>query len=168
MTTKPKTRKAAAAKARAPKLVKPAASEPPRNVKKIEVLAARYRWLQADQDYQTALAPQENDYDHRHEAEQQMLIAILRTKVPQDYYELAALFQFAIDGIRMGPRSDGADFDMLQNVYDALPCILRDENEAALQKGMNNMREFLNKRTDLVSRIAIDPEIFEQIGRGII
>jgi hypothetical protein len=46
MTTKPKTRKAPAVKARAP------ASD----VNKIEVLASRFRWLDADQDYQTALA----------------------------------------------------------------------------------------------------------------
>jgi hypothetical protein len=101
-------------------------------------------------------------------AEQEMIIAELRTLVPKDYYELAAFFRFAIDEIKMGPRCDGGEFDMLSNVYDAFPCVLRDEKKAALQKGMKNMREFLNKRTDLASRLAIDPEIFEQIGRGII
>jgi hypothetical protein len=168
MTTKPKSRKAPAGKARAPKLVNPGASEPSRDVNKIEVLAARFRWLEADQDYQTAIAPRVCDADQRHEAEQQMIIAILRTKVPQDYYELAALFRFAIDEIKMGPRCDGGEFDMLINVYDALPCVIRDEKKTALQKGMKNMREFLNNRTDLASRLAIDPEIFEQIGRGTI
>jgi hypothetical protein len=164
MTTKSKTRKTPAAKARAPKLVKPAVSEPSRDVNKIEVLASRYRWLEADEDYQTAIAPRVCDADPRHEAEQQMIIAILRTKVPQDYYELAALFRFALDEC----RRDDLDLDMLQNVYDALPGVLRDEKKTALQKGMKNMREFLNNRTDLASRLAIDPEIFEQIGRGTI
>jgi hypothetical protein len=168
MTTKPKTRKSPAAKAMAPKLVKPAASEPSRDVNKIEVLASRFRWLEADRDCQMALAPRVVDAGLRHEAEQQMLIDIIRTKVPQDYHELAALFQFAIDGIRMGPRRDGADFDMLSNIYDAFPCILRDERETARQEGMMNMREFLNHRADLALRLAIDPKIFEQIGRGII
>jgi hypothetical protein len=160
MTTKPKTRKAPAAKA----------SEPSRDVNKIEVLASRYRWLEADQDYQTAIAPRVRDADQRHDAEQERIIAKLRTLVPQDYFELAALFRFAIDDIRigMGLRCDGADFDMLSNVYDAFPCVLRDERKTALQKGMKNMREFLNNRTDLSSRLAIDPEIFEQIGRGVI
>jgi hypothetical protein len=178
MTTKPKTRKAPAAKARAPKPVKPAVSEPSRapfglqplalDVNKIEALAARYRWLEADADYQTAVAPREQDADQRHDAEQQMIIAILRTKVPQDYFELAALFRFAIDEIKMGPRCDGGEFDMLLHVYDAFPCVLRDEKKTALQEGMKNMLGFLNHRTDLASRLAIDPEIFEQIGRGII
>ena len=114
MTTKPKTRKAPAAKARAPKLVKPAAMAPSRapfglqprafDVNKIEVLAARYRWLEADQDYQAALAPRDRDAGLRHEAEQQRIIAELRTLVPKDYSELAALFRFAIDEIRMAAR----------------------------------------------------------------
>jgi hypothetical protein len=167
MTTKPKTRKAPAAKARAPKLVNPGASEPSRDVNKIEVLASRYRWLEADQDYQTAIAPRVRDADLRHEAEQQKIITEIRTLVPKDYYELAALFRFAIDEIRMGPRCDGGEFDMLQNVYDALPCVIRDEKKTALQEGMKNMREFLNNRTAVAFDIANYPEIREQIGRGI-
>jgi hypothetical protein len=147
MTPKPKPRKAPEAKASAPKLVKPAASEPSRDVNKIEVLAARFRWLEADQDYQTAIAaPRERDADLRHDAEQKKIIAELRILRPQDYHELAALFRFAIDEIKMGPRCDGGEFDMLQNVYDALPCILRDERKTALQEGMKNMHEFLDKR----------------------
>jgi hypothetical protein len=131
-------------------------------------LASRYRWLEADQDYQTAIAPRAHDADQRHEAEQARLIAELRTLVPKDYYELAALFRFAIDEIKMGPRCDGGEFDMLQNVYDAFPCVLRDEKKTAKQEGMKNMLGFLNKRNDLAARLANDPEIFEQIGRGII
>jgi hypothetical protein len=149
MTTKPKTRKAPAAKARAPKLVKPAASEPSRDVNKIEVMVSRWKWLQADQDYQTAIAPREADYDHRHEAEQDRIIAELRVLVPKDYFELAALFQFAIDGIRMGPRRDGADFDMLSNIYDAFPCILRDENEAARGKATKETISLVRRGVDV-------------------
>jgi hypothetical protein len=172
MTTKPKTRKAQSAKARAPKLVKQAVSEPSRgpfglqpfalDVNKVEALAARFRWLEADQDYATAIAPHDADAGLRHEAEQDRIIAELRTLVPKDYYELAALFRFAIDGI----QRDGGEIDMLQNVSDALPRVICDERKTALQKGMTSMREFLNKRTDLASRLASDPEIFEQIGRG--
>ena len=140
MTMKTKTRKAPAAKARAPKLVKqearaafcaPFGLQPfALDGNKIAALASRYRWLQADQDYATAIAPREADYDHRHEDEQDRIISELRVLVPKDYFELAALFQFAIDGIRMGPRRDGADFDMLQNIYDAFPLVLRAERES--------------------------------------
>jgi hypothetical protein len=167
MTTKSKARKAPAVKARAPKLAKPAASEPSRDVNKIEVMASRYRWLEADQDYQTAIAPRERDADRRHEAEQQRIIAELRTLVPKDYFELAALFRFAIDELKTGSRSDGAEFDMLSNVYEAFPCVLTDERETMLQQGMKNMIEFFDKRAGLSSRLALCPEIMEQIGRGI-
>jgi hypothetical protein len=90
----------------------------------------------------------------------------LRTLVPKDYYELASLFRFAIDEIKMGPRCDGGEFDMLSNVYDAFPRVLHDEKKTALQNGMKNMLEFLNKRADVSSRLALCPEIMEQIGRG--
>jgi hypothetical protein len=161
MTTKPKTRKAPAVKARAPKLVKPAASEPSCDVNKIEVLAARFRWLAADRDYQMAIAPREQYYD-RHDAEQEKIIAELRTLVPKDYFELAALFRFAIDEC----RHDDLDLDMLSNIYDALPRVLQDEKEAARLNGMKNMREFLNKRTGEVFDVASDPEIIKKIGWG--
>jgi hypothetical protein len=105
-----------------------------------------------------------------HDAEQERLIAKLRTLVPQDYYELTALFQFMIDGIRIGVtlRCDGADFDILSNIHDALPGVLRDERKTALQEGMKNMREFLNKRTGAAFDVASDPETIERIGWGII
>jgi hypothetical protein len=166
MTTKSKARKAPAVKARAPKLAKPAASEPSRDVNKIECLASRYRWLEADQDYQTAIAPRERDADRRHEAEKQRIIAELRTLVPKDYFELAALLRFAIDELKMGGRCDGAAFDMLSNVYEAFHCVLHDEKKASRQEGMKNMHEFLDKRSGLSSRLALCPEIMEQIGRG--
>jgi hypothetical protein len=69
--------------------------------------------------YKMAIAPRDRDADRCHEAEQGRIIAELRTLVPKDYFELAALFRFAIDEIKMGERCDGAEFDMLQNVYDA-------------------------------------------------
>jgi hypothetical protein len=161
-------RKAPAVKARAPKLVKQEVSEPSRDVNKIEVLVSRWKWLEADQDYQTAIAPRGRDADLRYDVEQERIIAELRTLVPQDYYELAALFRFTIDGIRIGVtlRCDGADFDILSNIYDALPGVFRDERKTALQEGMKNMREFLNKRTGAVFDVASDPEIIERIGWG--
>ena len=169
MTTKPKTRKAPAVKARAPKLVKQEVSEPSRDVNKIKVLISRYKWLESDQDYQTAIAPRERDADRRHDVERQRIIAELRTLVPQDYYELAALFRFAVDEIRiaMGLRCDGADFDMLSNIHDALPGVLSDKRETARLEGMKNMREFLNKRTGAACDIANYPDIIEKIGAGI-
>jgi hypothetical protein len=151
MTTKPKTRRAPAAKARAAS----------RDVNKIEVLIARWKWLEADRDYHMALAPRDRYYD-RYDAEQEKIITKLRTLVPQDYSELATLFRFAIDDC----RGDDLDLDMLSNIHDALPRVLCDEMKAARQEGMKNMREFLNKRTGEAFDAAIDPVTIKKIGWG--
>ena len=158
MTTK--TRKAPAKPKRTP-------GESKREASKIQELIARWKWLEADQDYQTAMAPRERDADRRHDAEQERIIAKLRTLVPQDYCELDALFRLLIDEIKMGEvlRDDGADSDMLSNIHDALFSVLCAERETALQKGMKNMREFLNKRTGAAFDAASDPETIKQIIR---
>ena len=161
MTTKPKTRKAPAKPKKAP-------GAPKRKASKIQELIARWKWLEADQNYQTAIAAPECDADRRHDAEQERIIAKLRTLVPQDYYELAALFKFELAEIEVGGslRCDGADFDMLSNIHDALFPVFLAERETALQTGMKNMREFLNKRTGAEFDVARDLETMKKIGWG--
>jgi hypothetical protein len=51
-------------------------------------------------------------------------------------------------------RCDGADFDMLSNIHDALFPVFRDEGENALQTGMKNMREFLKENRRGIRRCA--------------
>jgi len=169
MTTKPK-RKASAAKRAAPKAAtKQASGEPKREARKIQELVTRWKWLQADQDYQTAIAAPECDADIRHAAEQERIIAKLRTLVPQDYYELVALFEFVLAEIKVTGtlRCDGADFDMLSNIYGALFDVFREERETALQNGMKNMREFLNKKTSAAFAVARDDlDTMKRIGWG--
>jgi len=161
MTTNPKPRKATAKPKKAP-------SKPKREASKIQELTARWKWLEADQDYQTAIAPRERDADRRHDAEQERIVAKLRTLVPQDYYELTALFRFVIDEIKIveSLRCDGADLDMLSNTYDALFDVHCAERETAIQMGMKNMREFLKKRTDVAFDAASDPETIKRISWG--
>ncbi len=161
MTTKPKPRKAPAKPKKAP-------GEPKRETSKIQVLITRWKWLEADQDYQTAIAPRERDADRRHDAEQERIIAKLRTLVPQDHYELAAHFRFVIDEIKLGGslRCDGADFDMLSNIHDALFYVHHAIRETSRQQGMKNMREFLNKRTGAAFDTSKEPNIMERIGWG--
>jgi hypothetical protein len=55
--------------------------------------------------------------------------------VPQNYYELAALFRFLIDEIKIGEalRGDGADFDMLSNIRDALFDVLCAERKTSFK-----------------------------------
>jgi hypothetical protein len=159
MTTKPKTRKAPAKPKKAP-------GAPRRGASKIQELIARWKWLEADQNYQTAIAAP--DADRSHDAEQERIIAKLRTLVPQDYYELAALFKFVLAEIEVGEalRCDGADFDMLSNIHGALFDINCDERKTALQTGMKNMHEFLNKKTGAAFDVARDPETMKRIGWG--
>jgi hypothetical protein len=161
MTTKPKTRKR-------PDKTKKVPGEPKREARKIQERIARWKWLEADQGYQTAIAAPECDADRRHDVEQERIIAKLRTLVPQDYYELAALFKFVLDEIEVGGslRCDGADFDMLSNIHDALFHVFLAERETALQTGMKNMREFLNKRTGAAFDVAHDLETIKKIGWG--
>jgi hypothetical protein len=161
MTTKSKARKAPAKAARKTR-AKPAPS-----INKIEVLITRWKWCEADQDYKTALAPPERDADRRHYAEQETIIAKLRTLVPQNYSELEMLFRFALDEIKGDAvRQDRASLDMLTNAYGEILHILCAERETARQEGMRNMREFLDKRAATSSGLASDPEIMQRIGHG--
>jgi hypothetical protein len=162
MTTKPKARKAPAKAARKTR-AKPAPS-----INKIEVLIARWKWCEADQDYQTALAPPERDADRRHDAEQEMIIAKLRICVPQNFRELEALSQFAINEIKLDNalRGDGADLDILINIVGALPDVVRSEQEISVHAGMQLMRRFLDKETVATFAYASDPEIIQKIRWG--
>jgi hypothetical protein len=61
MTTKPKTRKAPAAKAAPKAAPKEAAAEPKREESEIGALVSRWRWLAADMAYKAATTPTEKD-----------------------------------------------------------------------------------------------------------
>jgi hypothetical protein len=56
--------------------------------------------------------------------------------------------------------------DILMNIVEVLPDVVRRAKEAARQEGMKNMREFLNKRTVAAIATASDPEIMQKIGWG--
>jgi hypothetical protein len=161
MTTKPKARKAPAKTARKTR------AKPAPGIAKIEVLIARWNWLEADQNYRTALAPPERDADRRHHAAQEMIIAQLRTLVPQDYSELEILSRFALDEMKGdASRQDGASLDMLENAYGEILHILCAERESSRLEGMKNMREFLDTRAETSSLLASDPEFMQKIACG--
>lgn len=67
MTTKPKTRKASAAKRATPKAAtKQASGEPRREVSGIRNLVSRWHWLEADQTHRANLAKTEKEYERAH------------------------------------------------------------------------------------------------------
>jgi hypothetical protein len=88
--------------------------------------------------------------------------------VPQDFSELEALFQFALDGIKVcvALRCDRADMDILTNIHEALFEVLHAARETANQDGMKSMREFLDKRTGAAIAAASDPETMQRIRWG--
>jgi hypothetical protein len=160
MITKPKARKAPAKAARKTR------AKPAPGMNSIEVLIARWKWLEADQDYRMAVANDGNG-DSSHDVEQEMIIAKLREMGPGDYSELEALFRFALDEITgEAPRNDGASADMLKNVSRALFYVVNSERETARLQGMTNMRSFLNKRSTAAFDVASDSECIKRIAWG--
>jgi hypothetical protein len=162
MTTKSKTRASPSAKDARKTRAKPA---PGGN--SIGMLVARWKWLEADQDYRTAVADNGNG-DDSHDAEQEAIIAKLRKLVPQDFKELEALVEFVFHDCEIcgSVRGDGADIDMLENAHKSLPDIIRAEREISVHAGMQLMREFLSKETTAAIDYATDPEIMQKIRWG--
>lgn len=123
MTTKAKTGKTRkpAAKASAPKPA-PATSENPREVSEIRTLVSRWRWLEADQEYQAQTADTEEKSEKLiivHNDEQEKIEAALAALVPESMHDIYCLLGFIIE------RADqfsfqAAEKDMLRNIRGSI------------------------------------------------
>jgi hypothetical protein len=102
------------------------------------------------------------------DTQQEEIIAELRELVPQDSHDARELFSFVLDQIEVGLalRCDGADLDMLMNIFKALPSVFLAEREAARLEGMANMRDFLSRKTGSAFDTAKEPDIMKRIGWG--
>jgi hypothetical protein len=148
MTTKSKTHKPAA-KTVSPKAApKEETSEPKREVNEITRLVSRWRWLEADQTYQSTNAETEKEagrliavhYDEEKEIERE-----LTTLIPETFEELCCLLTFATDMVEEGGcMVEHAEIDMLRNVRTGLSEAWRNDMEAerkkAVEKAQNEMR----------------------------
>lgn len=114
MTTKPKSRKAPAAKRAAPKTAtKQASGEPKRTISEIQRLVTRWRFLEAEEDCQAAIAKTNEESDAlicQHGDEQDEIEMELSTLIPQDFDEVRELLEHAIKlmvgaCLPMGPTS---------------------------------------------------------------
>ncbi len=152
---KPKTRKAPAKRA-APKIAtKQASGEPKRMVSKICRLATRWRFLEAEEDYQATIAKTDEESDAlicQHGDEQYEIEMELSRLIPQDFGDVRELLGFAIDMREGGFRTDGADQMMLKSILESLPSLLGDANEAARLEGAEKMRGYAADFLDSTSR----------------
>jgi hypothetical protein len=127
MATKPKTRKAAAAKA-APK---EAVSGTKHEVSEIRRLVSRWHWLEADQGYQAAVAETIEENERLiavHEGELKKIEHKLVDLVPENIWDACMFLKFATEMVdRDLNRGDGAIVSMLTNIHEGLRTALCDQ-----------------------------------------
>ena len=135
MTTKPKTRKAPVAKRAAPKAAtKQAPDNPKRIVSEIQRLVTRWRFLEAEEAYQAAIAKTDEESDAlicQHGDEQYEIEMELSRLIPQDFNDVRELLEHAVGMREGGFRSDGADQMILRNILESLPSVFGKIMEAA-------------------------------------
>jgi hypothetical protein len=158
MTTKPKTRKAPAAKRAAPKAAtKQASGKTKGAISEISRLVTRLRVLEAEKAYQAAIAGTDEENETlicQHENEQDEIEMELSRLIPQDFDEVRELLELAVDMREAGFRSDGADQMILRNILESLHNV----TEAARNAGMEEMRRTINFVTENASKV-IDAEL---------
>jgi hypothetical protein len=143
MTTKPKTHKAAAKRAASKAATKQASSEPKRKISDIERLVTRWRFLEADEAYQAAIAKTDEESNAligHHGDEQYEIEMELSRLIPQDFDEVRELLEHAIKLMDGGLLIGGADVMMLNNILESLPGVFGNTKEASRLEGAEKMR----------------------------
>jgi hypothetical protein len=134
MTTKPKTRKAPAKRAAPKAATKQASGGPKRTVSEIQRLVTRWRFLEAEEAYQAAIAKTDEESDAlicQHGDEQYEIEMELSRLIPQDFNDVRELLEHAVGMREGGFRSDGADQMILRNILESLPSVFGKIMEAA-------------------------------------
>lgn len=155
MTTKPK-RKATTSKRVAPKAAtKQASGEPKREVSGICGLIARWRFLEAEEDYLAAISPDEESdaAGCTHQREQDEIEIKLSRSIPRDLSDVRELIQFAADMIEEGDRPDHSGQMTLRKGLESLREIFSGEIKAARNDGMEEMRRTINFVSENASRL---------------
>jgi hypothetical protein len=144
MTTKPKTRKTAAAKRAAPKAAtNQAPGEPKREVTDVRKLVSRWHWLEADQTHRANLAKTEDESEKLitiHNDEQGAIESQLTTLVPTNYLDACYLLEFATILAKGACMAEDADVAILKNV------------RAGLRNAWNNAMQAEHKKATLEFR----------------
>jgi hypothetical protein len=152
MTTKPKALKVPV-KAAVPKAApKTPPTEPQRDVSRIATLVSRWDWLEADQNYQAEIAATEKEAERLaaiHNAEQMEIERELSTLAPKSFHDVFCLLKFARMIVDDGGTVDSSDSEIIKNVLEALPFILRERLDAERKK----------IRKDIISRASRGMEL---------
>jgi hypothetical protein len=152
MTSKPKTRNAPVKRVEPKAATKHASGEPKREVSEICRLVARLRVLEAEKDYQAAIAGTDEENETlicQHENEQDEIEMELSRLIPQDFDEVRGLLELAIEMREGGFRCDGADQMILRNILESLHNV----TETARNAGMEEMRRTINFVTENASKM---------------
>ncbi|WGJ16128.1 hypothetical protein QEV83_07765 [Methylocapsa sp. D3K7] len=144
MATKPKTRKAPAAKARAFKAApKAPATETKEQVSEIQQLIARWKWLDADKNYQVDISTTDDECDRAadlHEREKAEILRKLIDKRPETFLECRTMLDYATNLVGHSDVEDDDIIALLKNVRNGLRIVQGDERRSAHKEGMEKMR----------------------------
>jgi hypothetical protein len=152
MTTKPKPRKAPAAKVTPEKAVSGTIHE----VSDICRLVSRWKWLMADQVYQAAVAETIEENERliaAHENELKKIEHKLSDLVPENISDACRFLEFATEIVEQDlDRGDGTIVSILKNIREGLDAALRDKDAAAREeleaeraKGFAEGRDYIRK-----------------------
>jgi hypothetical protein len=144
MTVKTKPRKAPA-KAVTPKALPAERLDVmARDVRDIPRLVSRWKWLEADQEYQidnAATGKESEELQFLHKKELNQIAEKLASANPETREDICCLLDFVAPSFEDGFRSDGADVKIFRNVRDALMTVwnaemhrYRDEGAAAAER----------------------------------
>jgi hypothetical protein len=127
MTTKPKTRKAVAAKRAAPKAAtKQTPGKPKREVSVICKLISRWHWLEADHKYllETEIDEEADRLTVSHRKEKRNIEVRLSKLVPRDLWQVMHLLEFAAEMVEQGGSGDDdLEVNMLKNAKEGVRLV---------------------------------------------
>jgi hypothetical protein len=163
MTTKPKTRKAPAAKAAAPKpATKGEPTERRLQVGEIRRLISRWKWLRADHQYQvdTATTKEESDTLYcKPQREQEEIERQLARMTPETFSDCCTLLHHAIWLLDNGAGSTDDAVVLLRNVDKGMSNAWDDDMTTARKDGMEKMRSLYVMNLEIANNLGTSEKV---------
>ena len=132
------------------------------DVRNIPRLVSRWKWLEADQEYQAANAATDKESDELlgvHKKELDQIAEKLASANPETREDVCCLLEFVAPSFEDGFRSDGADVKIFRNVQDALMTVwndnmqrYRDEGAATAERKVRGEYRMLIDHLEWVSK----------------
>jgi hypothetical protein len=135
----------------------PAPEGKPREKSEIEELFTRYKWLEADRDYQAATASSDEEFSRLiriHDSELDAIAKRLADLQPQTFLEARWLLEFVLPSFtEEGARGDGLDEQVCRNVLESLLEVGRNARDEARDEGYELARKDVNWALELAMNI---------------